>query len=73
MLVVCEMYQDIFRGAFPIEFLNFLTLSQGFHKMTDGSKQKFMKAIFGEDGTSIDAGTAAALLAATCSGKKLQA
>lgn len=36
--------------------------------MTDGSKQKFMKAIFGEDGTSIDAGTAAALLAATCSG-----
>ena len=36
--------------------------------MTDGSKQKFMKAIFGEDGTSIDSGTAAALLAATCSG-----
>jgi hypothetical protein len=27
-----------------------------------------MKAIFGEDGTSIDSGTAAALLAATCSG-----
>jgi hypothetical protein len=42
--------------------------TKGFHKMTDGSKQKFMKAIFGEDGTSIDSGTAAALLAATCSG-----
>jgi len=42
--------------------------TKGFHKMNDGSKQKFMKAIFGEDGTSIDTGTAAALLAATCSG-----
>ena len=42
--------------------------SKGFHKMNDGSKQKFMKAIFGEDGTSIDSETAAALLAATCSG-----
>ena len=42
--------------------------TKGFHKMTDGSKQKFMKAIFGEEGTSIDSGTAAALLAATCSG-----
>ena len=41
---------------------------KGFHKMNDGSKQKFMKAIFGEDGTSIDTSTAAALLAATCSG-----
>ena len=41
---------------------------KGFHKMNDGSKQKFMKAVFGEDGTSIDTGTAAALLAATCSG-----
>ena len=27
--------------------------------MNDGSKQKFMKAIFGEDGTSIDTSTAA--------------
>ena len=36
--------------------------------MTDGSKKKFMTAIFGEDGTQIDSATAAALLAATCSG-----
>ena len=36
--------------------------------MNDASKQKFMTAIFGEDGTSIETGTAAALLAATCSG-----
>ncbi len=42
--------------------------SKGFHKMNDQSKQKFMTAVFGEDGTSIDVGTAAALLAATCSG-----
>lgn len=42
--------------------------SKGFHSMNDSSKQKFMNAVFGEDGTSIDAGTAAALLAATCSG-----
>ena len=41
---------------------------KGFHKMNDASKQKFMTAIFGEDGTSIETGTAAALLAATCSG-----
>ena len=41
---------------------------KGFHKMNDASKQKFMIAIFGEDGTSIEAATAAALLAATCSG-----
>ncbi|CAB4070439.1 unnamed protein product [Lepeophtheirus salmonis] len=33
-----------------------------------GSKKKFMKAIFGEDGTAIETGTAAALIAATCSG-----
>ena len=36
--------------------------------MTDGSKKKFMTAIFGQDGTQIDSATAAALLAATCSG-----
>jgi len=42
--------------------------SKGFHKMNDSSKQKFMTAVFGEDGTTIDSGTAAALLAATCSG-----
>ena len=41
---------------------------KGFHKMNDSSKQKFMNAVFGEDGTTIDSGTAAALLAATCSG-----
>lgn len=41
---------------------------KGFHKMNDSSKAKFMTAIFGEDGTTIDSGTAAALLAATCSG-----
>merc|ERR1719284_2279993 len=41
---------------------------KGFHKMNDSSKQKFMTAVFGEDGTTIDSGTAAALLAATCSG-----
>lgn len=41
---------------------------KGFHKMNDGSKKKFMTAVFGEDGTTIDSGTAAALLAATCSG-----
>jgi len=41
---------------------------KGFHKMNDGSKKKFMTAIFGEDGTQIDTKTAAALLAATCSG-----
>jgi len=42
--------------------------SKGFHKMNDSSKQKFMTAVFGEDGTTIDSQTAAALLAATCSG-----
>merc|ERR1740123_2671095 len=41
---------------------------KGFHKMTDASKKKFMNAIFGEEGTQIDSSTAAALLAATCSG-----
>ena len=41
---------------------------KGFHKMNEGSKKKFMTAIFGEDGTQIDTATAAALLAATCSG-----
>lgn len=41
---------------------------KGFHKMNDSSKAKFMTAIFGEDGTTIDSDTAAALLAATCSG-----
>ena len=41
---------------------------KGFHKMNDSSKQKFMNAVFGEDGTTIDSQTAAALLAATCSG-----
>jgi len=40
---------------------------KGFHKMNDGSKKKFMTAIFGEDGAQIDTSTAAALLAATCS------
>jgi len=40
---------------------------KGFHKMNDGSKKKFMNAIFGEDGAQIDSSTAAALLAATCS------
>ena len=42
--------------------------SKGFHKMNDASKQKFMTAVFGEDGTTVDSQTAAALLAATCSG-----
>ena len=42
--------------------------AKGFHKMNDASKQKFMTAVFGEDGTTIDSQTAAALLAATCSG-----
>nr|XP_040575729.1 uncharacterized protein LOC121124624 isoform X9 [Lepeophtheirus salmonis] len=42
--------------------------AKGFHKMNEGSKKKFMKAIFGEDGTAIETGTAAALIAATCSG-----
>merc|ERR1719190_317475 len=41
---------------------------KGFHKMNDQSKKKFMAAIFGEEGTQIDSSTAAALLAATCSG-----
>merc|ERR1719195_787531 len=41
---------------------------KGFHKMNDQSKKKFMSAIFGPDGTQIDSSTAAALLAATCSG-----
>ena len=41
---------------------------KGFHKMNDGSKKKFMTAIFGEDGTSVDTNTAAALLVATCAG-----
>lgn len=41
---------------------------KGFHKMNDQSKKKFMSAIFGEEGTQIDSATAAALLAATCSG-----
>jgi len=41
---------------------------KGFHKMNEGSKKKFMTAIFGEDGTQVDTATAAALLAATCSG-----
>merc|ERR1719339_536845 len=41
---------------------------EGFHKMNDQSKKKFMSAIFGEEGTQIDSATAAALLAATCSG-----
>lgn len=41
---------------------------KGFHKMNDSSKAKFMNAVFGEEGTTIDSGTAAALLAATCSG-----
>jgi len=41
---------------------------KGFHKMNDGSKKKFMTAIFGEDGAQIDSSTAAALLATTCSG-----
>jgi len=41
---------------------------KGFHKMNDQSKKKFMAAIFGPDGTQIDSSTAAALLAATCSG-----
>jgi len=40
---------------------------KGFHKMNEGSKKKFMTAIFGEDGTQVDTATAAALLAATCS------
>merc|ERR1719211_201673 len=42
--------------------------AKGFHKMNDGSKKKFMTAIFGEDGTSVDTNTAAALLVATCAG-----
>merc|ERR1719211_703868 len=42
--------------------------AKGFHKMNDGSKKKFMTAIFGEDGTSVDTSTAAALLVATCAG-----
>jgi len=41
---------------------------KGFHKMNDQSKKKFMSAIFGAEGTQIDSATAAALLAATCSG-----
>eukprot|EP00095_Tigriopus_kingsejongensis_P004187 maker-scaffold47_size466558-snap-gene-3.44 protein:Tk04187 transcript:maker-scaffold47_size466558-snap-gene-3.44-mRNA-1 annotation:"---NA---" len=41
---------------------------KGFHKMTEGSRTKFMKAVFGKDGTTIDTKTAAALLAATYSG-----
>eukprot|EP00094_Tigriopus_californicus_P004904 TCALIF_04722-PA protein Name:"Protein of unknown function" AED:0.23 eAED:0.19 QI:0/0.72/0.65/0.86/0.81/0.73/23/0/2841 len=41
---------------------------KGFHKMTEGSRTKFMKAVFGKEGTSIDTTTAAALLAATYSG-----
>lgn len=41
---------------------------KGFHKMNDGSKKKFMTAIFGEDGTSVATETAAALLVATCAG-----
>ena len=42
--------------------------SKGFHKMTDQSRGKFMKAVFGKDGATIDTSTAAALLAATYSG-----
>lgn len=41
---------------------------KGFHKMTEGSRTKFMKAVFGKEGTAIDTTTAAALLAATYSG-----
>merc|ERR1719367_324926 len=44
------------------------TPKKGFHKMTDGSRTKFMKAVFGKDGTTIETATAAALLAATYSG-----
>ena len=36
--------------------------------MTEQSRGKFMKAVFGKDGTTIDTATAAALLAATYSG-----
>ena len=36
--------------------------------MTDQSRGKFMKAVFGKDGSTIDTNTAAALLAATYSG-----
>ncbi len=39
--------------------------------MNEGSKKKFMTAIFGEDGTQVDTATAAALLAATCSGGEI--
>ena len=36
--------------------------------MNQSSRGKFMKAVFGKDGTTIDTSTAAALLTATCSG-----
>ena len=36
--------------------------------MTEQSRDKFMKAVFGKDNDAIDASTAAALLAATYSG-----
>lgn len=36
--------------------------------MTESSRGKFMKAVFGKDGTTIETSTAAALLAATYSG-----
>jgi hypothetical protein len=36
--------------------------------MTEGSRGKFMKAVFGKDGETIGSSTAAALLAATFSG-----
>jgi dihydropteroate synthase len=44
------------------------TRQKGFHRMTDSSRGKFMKAVFGADGSTIDTSTAAALLAATFSG-----
>jgi len=59
--------EGMFGGETPAPRFGKAGGKKGFHKMNDGSKKKFMTAIFGEDGTQVDTSTAAALLAATCS------
>ena len=60
--------EGMFGGEDPQPRFGKKSGKKGFHKMNEGSKKKFMTAIFGAEGTQIDSSTAAALLAATCSG-----
>jgi len=60
--------EGMFGGEQPQPRFGKKSGKKGFHKMNEGSKKKFMTAIFGEEGTQVDSSTAAALLAATCSG-----